>query len=230
VSDPADLPPLAGNPLLDELDVGVRDPGHREHLRRRFGFTAPDEDALALVAANSARGVVEIGAGVGYWARLLHEHGVDVLAYDIAPPPAPANRWFDGQQPWFPIHVGDAAVAAEHLDRTLLIVWPTRNETWAADAAARHLAGGGTRLVYVGEPPGGRTGDVRLHAVLGLSGDCLACRYAVTSVPCTCDITTTWERVAELPVRGLDGDSHLYVFRPPARPPAGLRRLVWLRR
>ena len=53
---------------------------------RRYGFAVPTDDALDAIVACSPRGVLELGAGTGHWAALLARRGVDVIAYDVAPP------------------------------------------------------------------------------------------------------------------------------------------------
>jgi hypothetical protein len=64
--------------------------------------------------------VVELGAGSGYWARLVHETGGDIAAFDNESWSAGRNRH------WFPVEFGDEARLAEFVDRTLLIVMPPR--------------------------------------------------------------------------------------------------------
>lgn len=216
-------PSPGANPYLEAWSRRRHDAGApgRDELLARFGFAVPDDAALDVIARHSPNGVVEVGAGLGYWAKLLAERGVDVVAYDTVPPPSPDNQWFAGVDPWYPIAAGDQRVAAEHPDRTLLIVWPTCNEDWGADAALLHALAGGQRLAYVGEPPGGRTGDARLHAALGMVGRCLACAYGVLDVPCTCGVIAPWELLAELPLPSWeDGADRLYLVgraAPPAR-------------
>lgn len=225
------VPGEVGNPYLDAYErwrTTPHDPEVREDLIRTFGFAIPSAEALLLIAVHSPAGVIEIGAGTGYWARLLADRGVDVVAFDIAPPPSEDNFWFAGEEPWFPVAAGDHHVVEYFADRTLLLVWPTRNEDWAADAAQRYLEAGGQRLVYVGEPPGGRTGDLRLHALLDLVGPCLACAYGVTNAPCTCAVTVRWRRLAELPLpRWDDREDRMYVFGPPGQ---GRPSRRWTRR
>ena len=208
-----------GNPYLDAFErwrATPHDPEVREDLTRTFGFAIPDVDALLLIENHAPVGVIEIGAGTGYWARMLADRGVDVVAFDIAPPPSEANAWFAGEEPWFPVAAGDHSMVESFAERTLLLVWPTRNEDWAADAAQRYLEVGGQRLVYVGEPPGGRTGDLRLHALLDLVAACLACAYGVTNVPCTCSVVDRWRLLSEIPLPSWDGrDDRMYVFGPP---------------
>lgn len=48
-----------------------------------YAFAAPNERALAALAALGP--VLEVGAGVGYWAHLLRERGVSVVATDQLP-------------------------------------------------------------------------------------------------------------------------------------------------
>lgn len=214
------LPGTTGNPYLEAWRRQRNSPHtlRSEDLVARFGFAIPDETALEVIAQHSPHGVVEIGAGTGYWAKLLADRGVDVAAFDIAPPPSPANTSFAGEEPWFPVAAGDERVVAEFPERTLLLVWPTRNEDWAADAALLHAAGGGPKLIFVGEPPGGQTGDLRLHAALGLVDRCLACTYGVMDVPCTCAVTAQWTLVEELPLPNWkDTQDQLYVFDPVAQ-------------
>lgn len=210
------LPALAGNPLLHrhllaaDLDPGGED---RVSLIRRYSFATPTEEALEAIAAASPRGVVELGAGTGYWARLLYERGVDVIAYDVSPPPSSDSQWFAGVTPWYPVERDDGRVVTEHADRTLLLVWPTRDESWAARAAIDFHQAGGRSLVYVGEGPGGRTGDDELHAVLGHYDRCLACAYALADRPCICGVGQRWQlhETAELPHwEGLEDDLRVY--------------------
>jgi hypothetical protein len=169
--------------------------GATERLIARYGFAIPTVEALQAIAEASPQGIVEIGAGTGYWARLLGEHGADVAAYDIAPAPSPANRWFAGSEPWFPVQVGDHQVVSGHGARTLLLVWPTRDEDWPADAVTLFCAAGGARIAYVGQPPGGRTGDERFHALLGDVDRCWACAYQTPTAPCVCGVQPLYRRV-----------------------------------
>lgn len=204
----------------------------RDEAVERYSFAIPTEQAVGAIAARSPAGVVEIGAGLGYWARVLGEAGVDVAAYDIAPPPSENNRWYAGSDPWHPVEFGDPSVVRRHPDRTLLLVWPTRNETWAADALALHHHALGTTVAVVSEPPGGRTGDDTFHAMLGHIPQCLACRYRSSGSACTCGVPVLWTRVetVELPQWFGVHDSLGIYTRAVDRPAAGgtvRRRFSW---
>lgn len=238
---------LDGNPLLEAhtaWSVSGRDADKADELICSHSFAVATDQALALVVASSGPGLVEIGAGLGYWAALLTTAGVDVVAYDIAPPPSADNRWFAGREPWHPILFGDAASVADHGDRTLLVVWPTRNELWPAEAIERYRRAGGQQVVYVGQVPGGHTGDDRFHALLGELDRCTACAYGLVDLPCICGTVISWQREQDISLPSfeeeadvmriygpIDGppESHTVVSPdPPARRSGGIKR-AWQR-
>jgi hypothetical protein len=217
-----DLPQLHGNPLLEhhERTRGSVSTDERDALIAKYGFAIPTDRALDAVAEWSPGGVVEVGAGCGYWARMLAERGVDVVAYDLAPAPSADNEWFAGTTPWYPVVPGDETVAARHPERTLLLVWPTRGELWPTRALEAFHDAAGRRVAYVGEGPGGRTGDDLFHAVLGDVTTCVACRHGVADRPCICSTTVRWKRCGEIALPHWDGyvdDLHLYERAPTGR-------------
>ena len=220
------------NPLLDEFRtatvggaVAESVDAARARLVAVYGFAVPTDEALEAVARASPAGVVEVGAGTGYWAHQLRERGVDVVAVDIEPAPSARSEWFAGARPWHPVHRGDHGVAGAHPDRTLLLVWPTKDAIWAASAVERYHEAGGRCVVYVGEPPGGRTGDAVFHALLGELTTCLQCAYGSTTSPCTCGVEARWQRAATIALPhwpGCRDDLQVYVRRSPER-----RRRRW---
>src|SRR5712675_189481 len=81
------------NPYLELMTLLVGAPGlsaaldlaeRRRELASLFSWAVPNAPALEVLAAHAP--LVECGAGMGYWAALLRARGVDVLAYDAAPP------------------------------------------------------------------------------------------------------------------------------------------------
>jgi hypothetical protein len=131
-------------------------------LPRKYSWAVPTEEALTTIAGHSPRGVVEIGAGGGYWAMLLRERGVDVVAYDPDPSGLQCySRYYRDGTVWSSVEVGDHAAAANHPDRTLMLCWPESGEDWPAAAVRAH---GGSTVVYIGQP--GVTGNDDLHRLL----------------------------------------------------------------
>jgi hypothetical protein len=200
------------NPLLDEWQRDP-DPERRDALIRAYSFGIPSSGAIDAIGDHAGGRVLEIGAGTGYWARLLHEAGVEVMAFDLDAKPHAERKWFGLTEPWFDVGHGDERVVDEHGDHGLLLVWPTRDEDWAADAVLRFATAGGTTVAFVGEPSGGRTGDDRFHAVLGEVDRCWSCAYNMTTTPCLCGVTPLFVRTAELEIprwRGCDDRLRLY--------------------
>lgn len=111
--------------------------------RTRYAWAVPNDTALDTIAAHSPGGVLELGAGAGFWAMLLRARGVDVLAFD--PDPAGTVGWHNGHR-WTGVGWGDHTAAAEHPGRTLLLCWPLR--AWASEAVALYR---GATVVYVGQ-------------------------------------------------------------------------------
>lgn len=135
-------------------------------LSRQYSWAIPTENALTAVANYSPRGVVEIGAGGGYWAMLLRERGVDVVAYD--PDPIGPNRWHTGRR-WATVTGGDHTVVRDHPDRTLLLCWPEADAAWAGEVVQQYA---GDTVIHIGELGSITTGDDRMHALLGDSPCC----------------------------------------------------------
>lgn len=215
MSDLSATPRVSGNPLLDLYERSAGSAHARAEAVRRFAFAVPDEAALATIARWAPNGVIELGAGTGYWAGQLDQRGVDVVAYDTEPAPSTANSWFAGTSPWFPVRPGDQRMVNLHADRCMLLVWPTKNETWAAEAVEQFHHAGGETVVFVGEGPGGRTGDDRFHLLIGELDRCYRCAYGLLDGACVCGTSklfTAAERVSIPTWAGFD-DSLVVVRR-----------------
>lgn len=143
-------------------------------LQAAYAYAVPSPETIEWVTRFcDGRTVVEPGAGRGYWAAQLAAAGVSVRAYDIEPPDRTVNVSFQraAGQPdvWHP--VGDLTEFAAHSfdgpDDVLLLCWPPGwGDTMASEALAAFEAAGGERLVYIGEPKGGKTGDAAFFDAL----------------------------------------------------------------
>jgi len=99
------------------------------------------------------RGVVETGAGTGYWAWQLEQAGISVAAYDPNPP-EPGNHF--ARREWTTVLRDDHGASRHHPDRALFLCWPSYSDPWAAQSLACY---GGDMLIYAGEGEGGCTAD-----------------------------------------------------------------------
>jgi hypothetical protein len=199
-----DLPPLNGNPMLEAFEHWSIDPRSSSQARadavQRYAFATPTDEAVQAIKQAATSGVVELGAGTGYWARLLHDAGVDVMAFDLHPPPFLKNEFFPAATPWFPVMPGDERAVARFPNRLLLLVWPTQDETWPATALRVFHGAGGDQVAVVGEGSGGRMGDLTFHAMLGEQPRCLQCHYGALTSQCTCEIEPQWQLTRRVPL------------------------------
>lgn len=139
----------------------------RDDIKRRYSWAVPDDAALDAIAEHSPNGVVEIGAGGGYWAGLLRARGVNVIAYDPDPEGGPEG-WHHGHR-WSDVLIGDHTSVVGHSTRTLLLVWPSYDRSWTDQVLDLY---DGDTVVYVGEGSGGCTGSDRMHILLGGESYC----------------------------------------------------------
>ncbi len=150
------------------VGIGMAFRHKREQFCKRYAWAVPSQAAVELVAKYSP--LVEIGAGKGYWAKLLQEAGADVLAFDRAPPSssmsgAHANGHCDPGC-FTKVRKGGPPQAAKHPGRTLLLCWPPYSGTMAADCLARYQ---GEHVIYVGEGEGGCCASGAFFRKLGRS-------------------------------------------------------------
>lgn len=134
----------------------------RIKLCSRYAWSIPSPGDIRWISDLAAgRGIVEIGAGAGYWAWQLAQVGVDVAAYD---PHAPGvDNEFAKHGPYHPVRSGDHTAVALHPDRVLMLCWPSYGEPFAKEALHHYT---GDTVIYIGEGEGGCCADDRFHRIL----------------------------------------------------------------
>lgn len=157
------------NPYYDEFLVARNDPDaiswdFQYGFTHKYAWAVPTPKALNTVAEFCPNGIVELGAGTGYWASLLRAMGVDVLAFDASPVQNNNNRHHRNAKPWTPIRRGFSTEAARHSDRVLMLSWPPKAPRPLSHRALAHYTG--DKLVYVGQPKGGVTATPEFHDML----------------------------------------------------------------
>jgi hypothetical protein len=133
---------------------GPSDYERRVACVRRYAFGVPSRAALDAIAQHAP--IVELGAGTGYWAYLLQNRGVDIVAYDLAPPGQADNAYKFDPRTWTEVRSGGVEVLDQFADRALFLCWPGYRDTFADDALAAFR---GKVLIYVGEGAGGHTAN-----------------------------------------------------------------------
>ena len=139
----------------------------RGALSRRYSWSIPSPGDIAWIAATvGGRGVVELGAGGGYWAWLMRAAGIDTLAYDPFPA-STANGY--AKRAYTEVEIGDDSVAGLYPERALFLCWPNNNDPWAARAVGAYR---GDMLIYGGQDAGGSTADDRFFEILADGWEC----------------------------------------------------------
>lgn len=169
--------------LTDDITAGRKPKRYRDFVTTQWAWAITSPESLAYITTVlDGRPVVEIGAGSGYWAWMLSQLDVDIVAYDKAPLNH-KDSWFGDArvslmeerrgslgvtpQEYFPVQVGGPEKAAEHSDRVLFMVWPPYGSSMASEAV---LAFEGDTIIFIGEGSGGCTADNAFFGLMG--GDC----------------------------------------------------------
>lgn len=111
-----------------------------------WGIVPSSDDAKKIAEFSP---LVEIGAGSGYWAYLISQHGATIHAYDKFIPKTAETKW--ARKLWYDVKQGGPEVAREYTDPwTLLLIRPPSDEH--APMAKEILKNfKGKRFIYAGE-------------------------------------------------------------------------------
>ncbi|KAK9904746.1 hypothetical protein WJX75_001738 [Coccomyxa subellipsoidea] len=164
-----------------------RQSGRECHLYAYAPYTREAMDALAERAP-----LVEVGAGLGYWAAALRARRVPVLALDSHPPGGVASNSYHGRIPAFTkvAQGGSKAAAAASERHTLFLCYPPPASSMAADCLRSFR---GQCVCVVGEWLGD-TGDESFAAAL-LADWTLIRRVPLPNWTDTAHELTIWQRL-----------------------------------
>jgi hypothetical protein len=121
----------------------------------KYAWAIPNDDVLLEIAKYSP--LIEVGAGTGYWAWLLRQLGVDILAFDKYPPSQNStskSEFHPDTDTWTEVLQGDESVLDSIVDRTLFLCWPPSNHPMAFETLSRFR---GSTFLFVGEDWPSRT-------------------------------------------------------------------------
>jgi hypothetical protein len=150
-------------------------------LQSVYAYAIPAPETIEWVARFcDSRPMLELGAGRGYWAAQLARAGLTIDAYELEPPDKTANPSFpqtEGQADvWYSVVGLDELSFDDRSDQVLFLCWPPGwGNTMASKTLAAFELAGGERLIYIGEPQGGKTGDDEFF-------DALSARWELASV------------------------------------------------
>ena len=143
----------------------------RDYFVKKYAWSIPTDKALKLVCEAATEFKIDhlcsVGAGTGFWERLLAERLLaHVEAWDLNPPRDGENT-YNHEVEYFPIQkCSSAAFASSRTTDTsmLFLNWPPYDDPMATEALKAFK---GNVLVYVGEGFGGCTGDDEFHSIIG---------------------------------------------------------------
>lgn len=130
----------------------------------KYGFAIPNQHAInritKLVWSKSDYPLVEMGAGLGWWAHHLKQKGVDITCYDNFDP-----AWGWNREPWVEVLPGSYEKITNPCH--VLLIWPPYNEPFATEVLKKWLetATEDCLFFFVGEL-GGCTGDDEFFELL----------------------------------------------------------------
>jgi hypothetical protein len=128
---------------------GVQDESREEWLLKH-GCVKINSKVIEKIKSLKLK-VVEMGAGLGHWAKALSDSGIDVIAFDNEQElPVQTDKKL------FPVKKADPSVLKKYSDRALLLVYPPGGEnSMALDSVKSHQ---GKVVIYCGEGIGGVNG------------------------------------------------------------------------
>jgi len=140
----------------------------RDKCIKEYAFAIPNEEAIDTLIQYGP--IVEIGCGLGYWARLVQDAGGEIIPYDAHVNDKGMVKLYMHKdkyaQPHTRVFHGTHEVVALHSNMTLFLCWPPYYNSMAHDCIQTYLQHGGQTVIYVGEGYGGCTGDDAFHNLL----------------------------------------------------------------
>jgi len=100
----------------------------RDKVINKFGFGLPSRELLDVLEQHQP--IVEIGAGTGYFTKLMKNRGIDVIGTDIGIGQRFAAGSLDPQQ----LRMQAKTAVRRYRDRTVFCSWPSLWETWFRQA------------------------------------------------------------------------------------------------
>lgn len=156
----------------------------RKWLSIKYSWAIPTQEAIEMIAKYGP--IIEMGAGTGYWASMLSQLDVDIVAYDKAPPNGTDpwttvddviksdgytnGEWHEDQAPFFDVQQGEPLVLRRHRDRNLFLSWPPRDEPFAEQCLEYFQ---GRYVIYIGEWGESVCGTIGFFRLLEGAYDCI---------------------------------------------------------
>jgi hypothetical protein len=175
----------------DRIDSWVRLEIIGNSLSEKFAWAVPDNRALKVLKHFSP--LIEIGAGKGYFSKLLQDNGVDIISFDK----------IINEEVWTKVDVGGPKKLSKNVakDRNLFLCYPDEDSAMASECL-EHFDG--EYIIHAGElcftgqlsspqAPWGRTTGADFQVQLMSEFHCILVAELPT-FPFSRDCITVWKR------------------------------------
>ncbi|CAK5042514.1 unnamed protein product [Aphanomyces euteiches] len=128
-----------------------------DSIASKYSWAVPDERALRIIKHYGP--IVEMGAGTGYWGRLLQLRGVDIKCFDLHVPGEEKEEDDEEEEEerrtWMTVEKGtpeNVKVLKKHKKRTLMLCYPDDYEDSEESMALECLNNySGDTVIHIGE-------------------------------------------------------------------------------
>lgn len=133
-----------------------------------YSWAIPEETAIKKIKSFvKGRNVLEIGSGLGLWAKLMQNAGIHVTPTEpLSMPKKDKGDFYGKKEPYTKMNDMDINKAMEQFGSSndvLMLIWPPYNDPLANNALKSFK---GSSLIYIGEGSYGCTGDDNFHCAL----------------------------------------------------------------
>lgn len=137
----------------------------REYFSKHLAWAVPSKEAIQKIKefVGGLR-VLEIGAGLGLWAKLLQDEGVDIIATDSV---AKRKQYFKVSTTFTEVHdLNNIQALKKFPDReVVMLCWPPYSDEMGYQTLRNF---DGEKFVLIGEGPGGCCGDDQFWEFLNI--------------------------------------------------------------
>ena len=144
----------------------LRDFHARERFCRNYTWAIPSQKAIqSIVKFSAGEEIIEIGAGKGYWAKLINSFGGKIQCYDLLETfelyfdsptsPKDLSKTFEGFQTFYPVTfcLTRNEIYSRITDpKILMFCWPECSDPWAYEYLKEFAP---QKLIFIGEWEGG---------------------------------------------------------------------------
>lgn len=150
------------------MPVGEKIHIQKGNFTQEYSWAIPTKHAIKeMKAFIKGRNVLEIGSGLGLWAKLMQNAGIHITPTEpLSMSQEEKGNFYGNTEPYTKLHDMDMNKAMEQFGSSndvLMLVWPPYNDPLANNALKLFQ---GNSVIYIGEGGYGCTGDDNFHCSL----------------------------------------------------------------